>query len=62
MAVVLVALAAIGDTPVKIRAGKVIKLPPPATAFSPPAMNDVVNIKKILRAVRAGGAVRFILL
>jgi len=28
-----------GGTPVNIKAGKVIKLPPPATAFSPPAIS-----------------------
>ena len=35
-AMVLVALAGIGGTPVKSRAGKDTKLPPPATAFSAP--------------------------
>ena len=35
-ATVLVALAAIGATPLNSRAGKAIKLPPPATAFSAP--------------------------
>ena len=35
-ATVLVALAAIGATPLNSRAGKAIKLPPPATALSAP--------------------------
>src|SRR5260370_15224338 len=35
-ATVLVALAAMGATPLNIRAGKAMKLPPPATALSAP--------------------------
>src|SRR5579875_7439 len=35
-ATVLVALALIGGTPVKMSAGKEIKLPPPATEFNAP--------------------------
>src|SRR5208283_1916137 len=35
-ATVLVALAAMGATPVNISAGKAMKLPPPATALSAP--------------------------
>jgi hypothetical protein len=35
---VFVALAGIGGTPVKSKVGKEMKLPPPATAFSAPAM------------------------
>jgi len=35
-ATVLVAFAAMGATPVNIRAGKAMKLPPPATALSAP--------------------------
>src|SRR5713226_4967024 len=35
-ATVLVALAAIGATPLNSKAGKAIKLPPPATALSAP--------------------------
>jgi hypothetical protein len=45
-AVLFVALALIGGTPVKIKTGNVIKLPPPATALSPPAINAVINRSK----------------
>lgn len=38
-AAVLVALAAMGAMPVKSKAGKEMKLPPPATALRMPAMN-----------------------
>ncbi len=41
-AVVPVALAAIGGTPTHIKAGNVIKLPPPATALSRPARKPAI--------------------
>lgn len=42
-AAVLVALAAIGAMPVKSNAGKEMKLPPPATALSRPAISAAKN-------------------
>src|SRR5208337_4764147 len=44
-ATVLVALAAMGATPLNSRAGKAIKLPPPATAFSAPPSAPATNRK-----------------
>jgi hypothetical protein len=47
-----VALAVIGDTPVNIKVGNVIKLPPPATALSDPAMNAVLKRSKLWTNVK----------
>ena len=44
-ATVLVALAAMGATPLNIKAGKATKLPPPATAFSAPPRAPAKNRK-----------------
>ena len=44
-AAVFVAFAAIGGMPVKIRAGKVMKLPPPATELIVPASTAAKNRK-----------------
>jgi hypothetical protein len=45
-AIVLVALALIDDRPEKMRAGKIIKPPPPATAFNGPVMTAARNKKQ----------------
>jgi len=42
---VLVALAVTGATPLNISAGKAMKLPPPATAFSAPPSAPAKNRK-----------------
>jgi len=44
---VLVALAMIEGTPVKIRAGKVKKLPPPATELMAPAATELPTRRPI---------------
>lgn len=53
------ALAVIGSTPVKIRVGNLIKLPPPATALSPPAMKAVPHRSKVWRSVKGWGSIIF---
>ena len=45
----LVVLALIGDMPRNIRAGKVIKLPPPASALRFPAKKAATHTIKTLR-------------
>lgn len=44
-AAVLVVLARMGGIPVKIKAGKVMKLPPPATELMMPARTAAKNRK-----------------
>ncbi len=46
-ATVLVALAATTGTPLATKAGKVMKVPPPATAFSIPPKNPAQSISKV---------------
>src|SRR6266436_595991 len=50
-ATVLVAFAVIGATPVKMRAGKVMKLPPPATEFNVPPKIAATNSRHTWRMV-----------
>src|SRR5208283_1408552 len=47
-ATVLVALAAMGATPVNMSAGKAMKLPPPATALSAPPIAPAKNRKTMV--------------
>jgi len=62
-ATVLVALAVMGATPLNIRAGKAMKLPPPATAFSAPPRAAATNRKIAVcrpkyKVVSRGGELR----
>src|SRR5215472_5201425 len=54
-AIVLVALAGIGGTPVNSNAGKAMKLPPPATAFNAPPSAPAKNRNMIVFGVKLLG-------
>lgn len=54
-AMVLVAFAGMGGTPVHNNAGKAIKLPPPATEFRAPPSAPAANRKTIVSRVKLLG-------